>query len=85
MNNLRTGICVICGKRFEYMKGTKVTCSIECKEERQRQYSRKRNEELKVNKPPKKINSNLDDIEKEARKLGMSYGKYMALNAMKES
>lgn len=76
---------MICGKRFEYMKGTKVTCGIECKEERQRQYSRKHNEELKVNKPPKKINSNLDEIEKEARKLGLSYGKYMAKNFMRES
>lgn len=83
---MRTGICVICGKPFEYMKGKKVTCSIDCKMERQRQYSLKRNEEFKGVKqqkkePPKKKNTLINDS-KEARKLGMSYGQYMANKMM---
>lgn len=79
---MRTGICVICGKSFEYQKSKKVTCSIECKMERNRQYVNKRNEEFKgvkqQKKEPPKKKSTLAKDAKEARKLGMSYGQYMA-------
>ena len=78
---MRTGICVICGKSFQYQKGKKVTCSIDCKIERNRQYASKRNEELKSTnkqKAPAKKKNNLCKDAKAARKLGISYGQYMA-------
>lgn len=83
---MRTGICVICGKQFQYQKGKKVTCSIDCKMERNRQYSRKYQEELKSNdtkdKAPTNQNTTLIDDVNEAKKLGLSYGQYMAQKAV---
>lgn len=83
---MRTGICVICGKQFQYQKGKKVTCSIDCKMERNRQYSRKYQEELKStdikDKAPVKQKTTLIDDVNEAKKLGLSYGQYMAQKAV---
>lgn len=76
------GICVICGKHFEYQKGNKITCSKECMAERQRRYSRerdrKRQELNKKKKAKPKHKSTLGEDAKEAKNIGMSYGQYIA-------
>ena len=84
--------CVICGKEFEYEKGNKICCSKECSSERiiilqrwrRRMANRGNNKLIKANKTskadndkPNKIKS-IAEVQKEARRRGMSYGMYIA-------
>lgn len=70
---IRTGTCIICGEQFTYLRGKKLTCSEECSKKRdllnKKEYQAR-------NRKKKRIN--LVEAEKEARKMGISYGQYMA-------
>jgi len=76
---MREGKCVICGKSFIYNRGKKTTCSDECARERNRITSREYKREMTAKrKEPKKVKSDLNNDLQAARKLGMSYGNYIA-------
>lgn len=79
---LREGKCVICGRSFMYDRGKKITCSEECAIKRNRirsaEYKAEQRKKPKVPRK-KKVKANLNKDLKEARKLGLSYGMYMAV------
>lgn len=75
MVNLKDIKCHICGNMFKSNRNAYV-CSKECKKVLKRQYYRKYSE-AKKNK--EKQNKNLEENLKEAEKLGLSYGKYIAI------
>lgn len=81
---MRKGICIICGNEFEYVKGKKITCSIECQKKRAGNYDNLRNKKNRKIKKKKRKKCNLDTTEKEARKIGLSYGMYMAMKRSDE-
>lgn len=77
--------CVICGKVFE-TKGSCKTCSIECRQandkEMRKKYRKIRYEREKQAKRVKEKKSDSGLLDKEiakAKALGMSYGKYKAM------
>lgn len=88
--------CEICGKVFITCYSQKVTCSVECREERARrvtrEWSRVRREAILNGELPKperkKAKQNkvatVEEIQKKAREAGMSYGQYMARLYMQE-
>ena len=87
--------CIICGKVFRTNKTRQRTCSQECSKEHNRNQSREHardrkyqpkpnNEGKKVIKSRKATNiPSVSEIAAEANKLGMSYGKYVAMQALK--
>ena len=90
-------ICVVCGKVFLSDRRDRVCCSVECSHERNKITARERfkrkyyeekaeREEAKVvYAPPKRRKiASLQEIDAEARKRGMSYGRYMALLQMEK-
>lgn len=74
--------CPICSKRF-YIKGCNTYCSPECAKEANRRNLREKQELIKKPKDnsvkPKKRESQISEINKNARSLGMSYGQYQAM------
>lgn len=83
-------ICKVCGKSFMKVRKGQIPkyCSPECKKEwtipRQRELSRmskERQRKLKLIKKNKQTIANVNEI---ARKNGMSYGQYMALQYAKQ-
>jgi predicted nucleic acid-binding Zn ribbon protein len=68
--------CAICGKKFLWKNSGKKFCSDECKAK----YEPPRRERKKEEK-----GNSLTEDAAEARKMGMSYGKYMALKYIKNS
>lgn len=83
--------CMVCGKTFKTMKWNASLCSDECKLERKRQYSRQRRlmeKEYRANNPyidnrtkTKEVRRGMKELTQdaiEARKEGLTYGKYMA-------
>ena len=70
-------ICDECGQEFERVNNNQRYCSAECKANMQKKrmaiYAEKKIKK-KMNKMPALI-----DISAEARKAGMSYGKYVAM------
>lgn len=90
MYAMREGKCVICGKSFIYDKGKKITCSSECAAQRNRikncEYKREVRKKFRADEQAynpkstkKKAEDNLNKDLIEARKLGMSYGTYIAI------
>lgn len=87
--------CEVCGKDFETTKGNKKYCGRECAEiaraQKQREwkqlqkkqgYFRAKEEQVKAEQ--RKVNAQrIVEIDKKARKLGMSYGKYVAMMRMR--
>lgn len=80
----REKVCIICGKRYIAYTPNSRYCSDECKEEGNRiikeMYNDRRVKCYHAKK--KKSNDALIDISAEAKKLGMSYGQYVALNGL---
>ena len=78
--------CVICGSKFTTNMDRKLVCSERCAKERKRlkAYDYRKNEVKekpvpKIKKKPKKSNAELiDEKERKAKEMGMSYGQYDA-------
>ena len=80
--------CGICGKEFEGA-GNRKYCSNECShiaytQQNKERWQREKGKPRERNKKPKKRKSQLDAINAEARKLGMTYGQYQAMKYVKE-
>lgn len=86
-NIVRTKICVECGKEFTVVGkagNTKILCSPECAKQRKNKqmysYQKKNNDVSKQKAKPRKKRADkgvsLTQMAMEARKMGMSYGKY---------
>ena len=87
--------CEVCGKIFLTAYVRQVTCSMECKYERTkmlaRENDRQRREAIRNGTHPslrkkakqKKV-ATVEEIQREAREAGMSYGQYMARLYMQE-
>lgn len=89
----KNAICVVCGKPFMTNRPHKVTCGPDCQYERNKMLARE-NAHRKTKKylaeqaaipklepPPrkqKKVES-IEEVQRKARELGMSYGQYMAM------
>ena len=77
--------CAVCGREFEKIKNRQTICSDECRELRKKENvtrawnKRKFKAEIKKRKATSNIKS-ISEIQKEARKAGMSYGEYVARN-----
>jgi DNA-directed RNA polymerase subunit RPC12/RpoP len=88
-------ICSICGRVYLSNRKDSITCSPECRYERNKQLARERNQrakqveehflkEYQESKPKKKEVPPGWEIEAEARKHGMNYGQYYALMLQKQ-
>lgn len=79
-------ICAVCGAPFETNRPHKMTCSYECAEIRYRgkraEYGRKKKFENKNKKEKSTPTKKLVDDAVVARKLGMTYGQYKAMQYM---
>lgn len=78
--------CEICGKQFEVFEQRQMKrkyCSPECVKEKYRRAWHEKKDETQT-KMTTKDNRNIDKINAEARKNGMSYGQYQAMKYMKE-
>ena len=64
--------CIICGKSFETICGRALTCGKDCRNAYTREKRREQREKTHNN-------GNLNDVLEKARKVGMSYGKYVAM------
>ena len=67
-------ICRHCGKPFEAQSYKNKLCSEECKRERIKEQKHRKK---------KKPNEDIVDISVKAKEMGMSYGKYQAMQYMK--
>ena len=67
--------CLYCGKLFKQMGHKQKYCSMECRKEMTKSNERRK----AMEKKPKKKVSTLKEVTMEARKHGMTYGKYVAL------
>lgn len=77
-------ICLACGKTFVTNKPNQKTCNAECKSIYSKSIHSKSVKKEKVEiKEPKSNYEEIVDIAIEARKHGMSYGKYVAMMHMK--
>ena len=78
--------CTVCGKEFDAYTKNQKFCSPECKKESDRinnqWYRQKQAEERKKRQEQIKRKKAVADIAAEARKAGMSYGKYVALHKL---
>jgi hypothetical protein len=88
-------ICATCDKPFLSNRRDRVCCSPVCRVEHDKKMNRerfrrkhwsaeKRAEMSKKEVPAKRFVATLQEIDAEARKRGMSYGKYMALLQMEK-
>ena len=66
--------CIICGNTFVPRSGKQIMCSPECRHER---YLKQQRDYQKRTKKKKNSMSTLAEINERARKLGMTYGKYI--------
>ena len=64
--------CIICGKSFETICGRALTGGKDCRNAYNREKRREQREKTHNN-------GNLNDVLEKARKVGMSYGKYVAM------
>jgi len=69
--------CAICSSRFQPTRSWQLCCSKECTYERQKIMARWNKKTKPKVKKVKKLS--LQELSVEARKHGMSYGKYIAL------
>ncbi len=84
--------CEICGKIFLTNRSTNKTCSPECHHQRElrlkREQSRKRREDIKngiIKRPEKqKKVETLTEVQRKAQAAGMTYGKYMEQQFLKQ-
>ena len=88
-------VCSVCGNVFLSERKDRMTCSFECRHERDKQLARERNQRAKKieekflddyqkSKPKPKEVTPAHEIEAEARKRGMSYGMYAAILQMEK-
>lgn len=88
-------VCAVCGNVYLSNRRDSVTCSPECRYERDKQLARERNQrakqaeehflkEYQESKPKNKEVPPGWQIEAEARKVGMNYGQYYALMLQKQ-
>lgn len=71
--------CEFCGKKFETDRGYQKFCSKECRHKRNDSLAKQRTQEKKN----KNKNSSLIDAAVTARKMGMTYGQYQAMQTLK--
>lgn len=74
MSEKKIKTCEFCGKEYEAVRSSQKYCSQQCRKEMQKSLG----EMKKIKKT-----SHIVDTCREARKLGMSYGKYQAMRMMK--
>jgi hypothetical protein len=88
-------VCEECGKTYIAKRHDSVTCGRDCNYERNRKRVREagiayrermRAERLKLNEElmPKKKYESIEDIQRKARAVGMSYGKYLVYMSMQK-
>lgn len=70
---METKECVVCGKSFMPTNSRQIYCSKECKTEDYKAYG------PPAKKKKKKPNNDLVDVAVKARKAGMTYGQYVAM------
>jgi hypothetical protein len=75
---LYTLTCEICGKTFQNYNSQAKSCGEECRKELNRQ-SKQRLQAKRKEKPSKKPNALLVEMNIRAKELGLSYGQYSAL------
>lgn len=80
--NLKEKECVMCKKPYIPSRASQLYCTDECRNEQKRIRSKEFREKQKATKKNKK--KSLRTIATEARKAGMSYGKYVAMLEMEE-
>ena len=69
--------CVICRKTFKTVRSDVVTCSPYCQEIRHKEYMKKYNKNKRdETKKKKEKTMSIAEFDREARKMGMSYGQY---------
>jgi hypothetical protein len=78
--------CLICHKVFLTTRHRQKTCSLECQNERMKELHRKNNANHKIRQRLKKEREEaqkkvetIAEIQRKAREMGLSYGKYMEL------
>lgn len=79
--------CKYCGKEFEKTSNSQKYCSVECRNNDMGYVYRMRKKE---NKKAKKTKANVTknpyawilELDKEGKKVGLSYGKYVAANRL---
>ena len=92
MKNL---VCAVCGNVFLSERKDRMTCSHECRHERDKQLARERHkrekqveekflDDYQKSKPKPKEVTPAHEIEAEARKRGMNYGMYYAMLQMEK-
>lgn len=81
---LHEHICVICGGTFYSDRHTAFTCSEQCRRERQIVTNAIKREEKKNSRKTKEKDS-LSVANEKAREQGISYGRYKALEYMKNN
>lgn len=74
--------CAVCGGIFYSPRAAAVTCSEICRRKRQVEINQQKRASKEV-KQTQKTESKLDKINKIARSQGLSYGKYKALEYIK--
>lgn len=80
--------CAVCGGTFVSNRKSAVVCSEVCRRKRRKILNEQKRELAKleqVNKPKKPRQNSIDIINKKAREAGLSYGKYKALEYMKNN
>jgi endogenous inhibitor of DNA gyrase (YacG/DUF329 family) len=78
--------CEICGTEFEAWNSTQRLCSKKCRNKDSKKYYQEYYAVYKPivaeTKPKTVLTKTASDIAAEARKVGMSYGQYVALNKL---
>ncbi len=92
---LKNFVCSVCGKSYLTNRSVSMTCSPECRHERDKQLARERHntsvmlekqflEDVKRERQKTKKVTPAHEIEAKARKCGMNYGMYYALLQMEK-
>lgn len=82
--------CIICGQPFIAFRSSQVCCTDKCRRKRiEGQHAlakekKARKEKVQEEKEIRDIHSNIDEINAEARRKGLSYGRLQAMKYMKE-
>lgn len=80
--------CTVCGGTFVSNRKSAVVCSEMCRRKRQKILNEQKRELAKLeqaSKPKKPRQNSIDIINKKAREAGLSYGKYKALEYIKNN
>ena len=72
---LYSRICKTCGKEFKATKNQQYCC-VECRPRTHKKYPRHKYKSKKI--------STINDVSREAREKGMTYGQYVAMQYMSE-